>query len=144
MDWKKKGIPRQRSCFAKRGTKTAAAPPEELFMEPKPKKKASLVKWSRAKQDLGVLDPVFCVLATRIEFKLIYIMYQFIGRETVKLICSSACWTGWKARQNGPCQVQRPFAKRSQTRLHDSLHCFSVVCSIYKLSACLYVLLLHR
>jgi hypothetical protein len=39
------------SCFAKRFTKTASAPPIELFVELKQKKKASRVKWSHAKQD---------------------------------------------------------------------------------------------
>jgi hypothetical protein len=38
------------SCFAKRFTKTAPAPSIKLFIELKPKKIASLVKWSRAKR----------------------------------------------------------------------------------------------
>ena len=42
----------ERGCFVKRFTKMASAPPIELFMELKPQKIASLVKWSRAKRGL--------------------------------------------------------------------------------------------
>ena len=42
----------ERGCFVKRFTKMASAPPIELFMELKPQKIASLVKWSRFKRRL--------------------------------------------------------------------------------------------
>ena len=44
----------QGSHFAKRFTKTASAPPVELFVELKQKKMTSLVKWSPAKRSLNV------------------------------------------------------------------------------------------
>jgi hypothetical protein len=47
-------LPTLRSHFAKQVTGTALAPLIELFVKPKLKKTASLMKWSRAKQGLNV------------------------------------------------------------------------------------------
>jgi hypothetical protein len=43
-----------RSCFVKWVSKTAPALLKELFMELKPKKKASLLRWSHTKRSIYV------------------------------------------------------------------------------------------